>query len=258
MASPTTSQDHIVKSFDEELETINGSVLRMGGMAESQLANAIDALSRRDSERAARVIAADARIDEIEQSINEAAVGILARRQPMANDLRAIVAALKIASDVERIGDYAKNIAKRVQPLAQIPPVAPAHSIPRMAGLAQVIIKEILDAYVAQDAEKARRAWLRDAEVDEMYTSLFRELLTYMMEDPRAITPCTHLLFIAKNIERIGDHATNIAELIYYQVTGDRMEGGRPKGDDTSFQVVQQPEDSTPGKDESAGAEADE
>ena len=234
-------QEHIVKSFDEELETINGSVLRMGGLAEAQLANAIDALSRRDSERAARVIANDARIDEIEQSINEAAVGILARRQPMANDLRAIVAALKIASDVERIGDYAKNIAKRVQTLTQIPPVPPAHGIPRMASLAQVIIKEILDAYVAQDAEKARRAWLRDTEVDEMYTSLFRELLTYMMEDPRAITPCTHLLFVAKNIERIGDHATNIAELVYYQVTGERMEGGRPKGDDSSFQVVEQP-----------------
>ena len=235
-------QEHIVKSFDEELETVNGTVLRMGGMAESQLANAIDALSRRDSERAARVIAGDAKIDELEQSLNDTAVGVLARRQPMANDLRAIVAALKIASDVERIGDYSKNIAKRVQTLCQIPPVAPAHGIPRMAGLVQIIIKETLDAYVARDAEKARLAWLRDAEVDEMYTSLFRELLTYMMEDPRAITSCTHLLFIAKNIERIGDHTTNIAELIYYQVTGDRMEGGRPKGDDSSFQVVEKPD----------------
>lgn len=252
------SQDHIVKSFDEELEAINGNVLRMGGMAEAQLANAIDALSRRDSERAAQVIASDARIDEIEQSINEAAVGILARRQPMANDLRVIVAALKIASDVERIGDYAKNIAKRVQALTQIPPVPPAHSIPRMASLTQVIIKEILDAYVAQDAEKARRAWLRDAEVDEMYTSLFRELLTYMMEDPRSITPCTHLLFIAKNIERIGDHATNIAELIYYQVTGDRMEGGRPKGDETSFQVVEQPDEAAADAEETAVTEVGE
>ena len=247
-------QEHIVKSFDEELEAINGSVVRMGGMAEAQLANAVDALSRRDSERAAKVIASDARIDEIEQSLNDAAVVILARRQPMANDLRAIVAALKIASDVERIGDYAKNIAKRVQTLCQIPPVAPAHGIPRMASLVQVIIKETLDAYVAQDAEQARRAWLRDAEVDEMYTSLFRELLTYMMEDPRAITSCTHLLFIAKNIERIGDHTTNIAELIHYQVTGDRMEGGRPKGDETSFQVVESPN----GSDQSAVTEAGE
>ena len=235
-------QEHIVRSFDQELETINGSVLRMGGMAEAQLANAVDALSRRDPERANRVIASDAGIDELEQSINETAVSLLARRQPMANDLRAIVAALKIASDIERIGDYAKNIAKRVQTLTQIPPVPPAHSVPHMASLAQAIIKEVLDAYVAQDAEKARRAWMRDAEVDEMYTSLFRELLTYMMEDPRAITPCTHLLFVAKNIERIGDHATNIAELIHYQVTGDRMEGGRPKGDDSSFQVVAQPD----------------
>jgi phosphate transport system protein len=188
------------------------------------------------------VVASDERIDTLEQELNDTAVMVLARRQPVANDLRAVVAALKIASDLERIGDYAKNIAKRVQPLVQIPPVAPAHAIPRMAKIAQSIIKDTLDSYVAQDADKARAAWLRDAEVDEMYTSLFRELLTYMMEDPRAISTCTHLLFIAKNVERIGDHATNIAELIYYQATGERMEGGRPKSDDTSFQVVETPD----------------
>ena len=240
-------QDHIVSSFDDELETINGMILRMGGMAEAELANAIDALSRRDVELAARVVASDEGIDALEQELNDTAVAVLARRQPMANDLRVVVAALKIASDLERIGDYAKNIAKRVQPLAQIAPVAPAHAIPRMANIAQSIIKDTLDSYVARDAAMARAAWLRDAEVDEMYTSLFRELLTYMMEDPRAISTCTHLLFIAKNIERIGDHATNIAELIYYQVTGERMEGGRPKGDDTSFQVVDAPPGVTPG-----------
>ena len=230
-------QEHIVKSFDDELESINGTILRMGGLAEAQLATAIDALSRRDIELATKVVASDERIDELEQSLNETAVAILARRQPMANDLRLVVAALKIASDIERIGDYAKNIAKRVQPLCQIPPAPPAHAIPRMAQLTMGIIKDTLDAYVAKDADKARAAWYRDAEVDEMHTSLFRELLTYMMEDPRAITPGIHLLFIAKNIERIGDHATNIAELINYQVTGQQMEGGRPKGDDSSFHL---------------------
>ena len=244
-------QDHIVSSFDDELETLNGTILRMGGLAEAALSNAIEALSKRDEELAARVVANDERIDALEHELNDAAVAVLARRQPMANDLRVVVCALKIASDLERIGDYAKNIAKRVQPLVQIAPVATAHAIPRMAHIAQGIIKQTLDSYVALDAEKARAAWLRDAEVDEMYTSLFRELLTYMMEDPRAITPCTHLLFIAKNIERIGDHATNIAELIFYQVTGQHMEGGRPKGDDTSFQVVDAPGD---GPDEAAGA----
>ena len=250
-------QDHIVTAYDNELEAVNGMILRMGGMAEAALENAVNALSRRDVEAAAKVVAADEQIDALEQELNETAVTVLARRQPMANDLRMLVSALKIASDLERIGDYAKNIAKRVQPLVQIPPVAPAHAIPRMASIAQAIIKDTLDSYVAQDADKARAAWLRDAEVDDMHTSLFRELLTYMMEDPRAISPCTHLLFIAKNIERIGDHATNIAELIHYQVTGSHMEGGRPKSDDTSFQVVEGG-DATPGSSPDGSTETSE
>ena len=164
---------------------------------------------------------------------------VLALRQPMATDLREVIAALKISSDLERIGDYAANVAKRVVALNQIPPIPTAKAIPRMARLAQNIIKDTLDAYTARDAERAIDVWHRDEEIDEMYTGLFRELLTYMMEDPRNITPSTHLLFIAKNIERIGDHATNVAEIIHYLVTGQRMVGGRPKGDTTSFQVIE-------------------
>ena len=231
--------EHIVRSFDEELEQLNEIVVRMGGLAEAQLSDSILAISRRDGDLADRVIESDGAIDELEQKLEDNAINLLARRQPMANDLRAVVAALKIASDLERIGDYAKNIAKRAHALSQTPPVPPAYAIPRMARLVQSIIKDTLDAYIAGDAEKATDVWMRDEEVDEMYTGLFRELLTYMMEDPRNITPCTHLLFIAKNIERMGDHATNIAETIYYKVTGRRMEGGRPKSDESSFQVVE-------------------
>ncbi len=238
-----TTNDHIVKSFDDELEKLDEIIVRMGGLAEAQLASAVQALSRRDADLAERVIRNDDAIDELESQLDVTAVNLLALRQPMANDLRRVVSALKIASDIERIGDYAKNVAKRVRVLCQIPPVRPAFAIPRMAGLAQSIIKDTLDAYVAQDAQKAIEVWTRDEEVDEMYNSLFRELLTYMMEDPRHITPCTHLLFIAKNIERIGDHATNVAETIHYRVTGTHMEGGRPKGDATSFQVVLTPDE---------------
>ena len=171
---------------------------------------------------------------------------MLALRQPMAKDLRAIVAALRIAGDLERIGDYAKNVAKRTMALNQVPAVRLAASIPRMGKLVQQIIKDILDAYTERDADKAYAAWSRDEEVDGMYNSLFRELLTYMMEDPRNITPCTHILFIAKNIERMGDHATNIAETIYFVVHGVPMTETRPKGDTTSFTVVSPTDKSAP------------
>ncbi|MCG8360005.1 MAG: phosphate signaling complex protein PhoU, partial [Kiloniellales bacterium] len=197
-----SANEHIVRSFDEELEDLNEIIVRMGGLAEAQLASAIEALSKRDAELAVRVIKSDDAIDSLETQVDIKAVNVLALRQPMAVDLRRVVSALKIASDLERIGDYAKNVAKRVQVLCQSPPVRPAFAIPRMAQLAQTIIKDTLDAYVAGDVRKADEVWLRDEEIDEMYTSLFRELLTYMMEDPRHITPCTHLLFIAKNIER--------------------------------------------------------
>jgi phosphate transport system protein len=236
-----TVSEHIVRSFDDELKTLSQVVTRMGGLAETQLATAVEALQRRDTDLAERVVRGDAAIDTLEEELDERAVRLLALRQPMATDLREVISSLKISSDLERIGDYAANVAKRVMALNQIPPIPPAGGIPRMTRLVQNMIKDTLDSYATRDAERAIDVWHRDAEVDEMYTGLFRELLTYMMEDPRNITPSTHLLFIAKNIERIGDHATNIAETIHYLVTGRRMVGGRPKGDTTSFQVIAPP-----------------
>ena len=238
--------DHIVRSFDEELEHLDQIVVRMGGLAEAQLWNAIEAVVKRDAELARRVLESDHVIDDLELQLQDEAVNVLALRQPMANDLRAVVAALKIASDLERIGDYAKNVAMRAQVLSQTRQVEPVRGIPRMARLVQGIIKDTLDSYIARDAEKAIDVWIRDREVDEMHTGLFRELLTYMMEDPRSITPCTHLLFIARNIERMGDHATNVAETIHYMVTGERIEGHRPKGDRSSFQLVEAPNGEAP------------
>ncbi len=234
-----TTPEHIVRSFDEELNGLSQVLTRMGGLAETQLATAVEALTRRDTDVAKQVVAGDAAIDALEEDLDERAMRVLALRQPVATDLREVIAALKISSDLERIGDYAANVAKRVVALNQIPPIPTAKAIPRMARLAQNIIKDTLDAYSARDAERAIDVWHRDEEIDEMYTGLFRELLTYMMEDPRNITASTHLLFIAKNIERIGDHATNVAETIHYLVTGTRMVGGRPKGDTTSFQVIE-------------------
>jgi phosphate transport system protein len=209
---------HIVKSFDEELQRLRQTVAQMGGLVEAQLQAAVDALVKRDAEAAAKVVRDDARIDDLEQQLGNLVIRLLALRQPMAVDLRQIVSALKISSDLERIGDYA--------------------AIPRMARLVQQIIKDVLDSYVEQDAAKAIAAWQRDEEVDEMYTSLFRELLTYMMEDQRNIGPSIHLLFIAKNIERMGDHATNVAEDVHFLVHGRPLDQARPKGDQTSFTVV--------------------
>jgi phosphate transport system protein len=230
--------EHIARSYDQELDRLDKLLSQMGGMAEAQLSDAINALMKRDSAMAETVIASDLRVDALNREVDEFVVRMLALRQPMAKDLRAIVAALRISADLERIADYAKNVAKRTLALNQVPAVRLAASIPRMGRLVQQIIKEVLDAYVERDADKAYAAWSRDEEVDSMYNSLFRELLTYMMEDPRNITPCTHILFIAKNIERMGDHATNIAETIYFVVHGVPMLETRPKGDTTSFTVV--------------------
>jgi phosphate transport system protein len=229
---------HVVKSYDEELRRLSNTITEMGGLAESQLATAIDAVVKRDSELAASVVEGDAKVDQLQRDSDNLAIRLLALRQPMARDLREILAALKIASDLERVADYAANVAKRAIALNQTPPVRPVYALPRLAQLAQLLIKDVIDAYVARDADRAYAVWMRDAELDEMYSSLFRELLTYMMEDPRNISACTHLLFMAKNIERIGDHATNIAEDLYFLVHGTPLNEARPKGDQSSLEIV--------------------
>jgi phosphate transport system protein len=225
--------EHIIKSYDQELQRLDNTIAEMGGMAESQLAGAIDAVAKRDSDLASEVIEGDAKVDELEHEVEALVVRLLALRQPMARDLRQIVAALKTATDLERICDYAANVAKRSIILNQNAPVKPVYALPRMGTLCQSMVKDMLDAYVERDADKALSVWLRDEELDEMYTSLFRELLTYMIEDARNITPCTHLLFMAKNLERIGDHTTNIAETLYFLVHGKPLVQIRPKRDRT-------------------------
>jgi len=230
--------EHIVKSFDEALNRLDNIIAEMGGLAEAQLAEAIDVLVRRDGERAARIVDADSRIDALENEVDHQAVALLALRQPMADDLRVVISALKTSGIIERIGDYAKNVAKRTMTLSQLPPMSAAFTVARLGRLSQEMVKEVLDAYVARDVEKAELVRQRDEEVDALYTSLFRELLTYMMEDPRNITPCTHLLFVAKNLERIGDQATNIAEHVVFLVGGRTLAEDRPKGDNSSFTVV--------------------
>jgi len=232
------ASEHIVKSFSQELERLSNLITQMGGVAEAQVEAAVRAVGRRDADIAADVVRADERIDGYEMEIDAETVRLLALRQPMGPDLREILSALRIASDLERIGDYAANIAKRAIALAQVPATQPASAIPRMGKLVQEIIKDVLDAYIERDVPKAIAAWERDEELDAHYNSLFRETLTYMMEDPRYITPCTHILFIAKNLERIGDHATNVAETIYFLVEGKHLRTIRPKGDTTSYAVV--------------------
>lgn len=229
---------HIARGYDEELRKLSDAIAEMGGLAESQLGLAIEAVAKRDTELAGRVVEGDSQVDQLERDVDNLAIRLLALRQPVARDLREIFAALKIASDLERIADYASNVAKRSIALSQSPLVRPVYALPRMAHFAQMEIKDVLDAYVQRDADKAFSVWIRDAELDEMYSGLFRELLTYMMEDPRSIGSCTHLLFMAKNIERIGDHATNIAENLYYLVNGSPLEQIRPKGDVSSLEVV--------------------
>lgn len=233
------ASDHIVKSFDEQLKRLENLIAEMGGLAEVQLADAIEAMGKRDLERAEKITAADQRIDDLEVLVDQEAIALLALRQPMAKDLREIVGALKAAGMLERIGDYAKNVAKRTAVLVEMAPVPSAQTVVRLGGLAQEMIKDVLDAYIARDADKAELVRQRDKELDALHTSIFRELLTYMMEDPRSITACTHLLFIAKNIERIGDHATNIAEVIQFLVHGRVPADQRVKEDVASFTLVQ-------------------
>lgn len=225
---------HILSAFDEELQYLTRRISEMGGLAEQMCSDAVRALVNSDSALAQKVISDDVMLDGAEREIQEKAIITIARRQPVAADLREIVGSLRIAADLERVGDLGKNTAKRVIAVqGSGVPRKLARGLEHLSELALVQLKDVLDVYVSRSAEKAEVIRLRDEEIDAMYTSLFRELLTYMMEDPRNITTCTHLLFCAKNIERIGDHATNIAETIYYMTTGAQMEGERPK-DDTS------------------------
>ncbi|MEM6904868.1 MAG: phosphate signaling complex protein PhoU [Pseudomonadota bacterium] len=222
---------HIVTSFDDQLRQISARISEMGGLAEEQLSRALEAVATRDSEMATEVIANDDRIDAMETELEELTIQLLALRQPVAGDLRVIVAALKIASTLERIGDLSKNVAKRALYLNESQPLKISSSIVRMGKQTQTLVAEVLDAYTAGDTALAVSVWKRDVDIDEMYNSIFRELITYMMEDSRTIGLCSQLLFVAKNLERIGDHATFIAEMIYYVAEGQKLGDDRPKGD---------------------------
>jgi phosphate transport system protein len=228
--------EHTTKAFDTDLQELTRKVSEMGGLAEREIADAIQALTRRDSELAMRVVASDPTIDALQREIEEKAILTIARRQPMAVDLREIVASLRVANDLERIGDLAKNIGKRVGALeGDFHPTKLIRGVEHMASLVLAQLKSVLDAYGSRDIASALAVWKGDEEIDALCTSLFRELLTYMMEDPRNITFCIHLMFCAKNIERMGDHATNIAETVYYMVEGHTITEQRPKGDTTAF-----------------------
>ena len=225
-----TEGEHIVKSYDEELQHLNTTIVEMGGMTETQIQRAIESLIDRNPALAERVIQDDDNVDELNYEVDVQATRLLALRQPIASDLRTVVAALKISSDLERIADYATNIARRAIALSESPTSRRNYAIPRMARFAQQMIEKVLTAYVDRDVDKAMQVWESDSELDDMYTGLFRELLTYMIEDPRDITANTHMLFIAKHIERIGDHVTNISETIFFLVHGTRLREQRLKG----------------------------
>jgi phosphate transport system protein len=231
--------DHIVTSFDDELNGLAQKIAEMGGLAEQYVADSVSALVNRDVEKAQRVIAGDDRIDKLQREVEESAVLLIARRQPMARDLREIMAAIHIANELERVGDLAKNTAKRVIAIENnFGSQRLVAGVEHMAELSLTQLKVVLDAFASRDLASALTVWERDNEIDAMYTSLFRELLTYMMEDPRNITFCTHLLFCAKNIERIGDHATNIAENLHYLITGVTLTEARPKQDTSSLTSI--------------------
>lgn len=226
-----TTNDHIVRSFTDDLNDLSAKIGKMGGQAEAILSNSTEALVKRDSDLGLRAIEADRRVDALDADVEAAVVRMLALRQPMAIDLRAIISALKIAQALERIADHSKNNAKRALVINRAPPMEQVKSIVRLSEVAQDMLHGILGAYANNDADAAIRIRDRDEDLDLLYEGYFRECLTYMMEDSRSITSCTHLLFIAKNIERIGDHCTSIAENVYYAVTGDRLGTARPKAD---------------------------
>jgi phosphate transport system protein len=230
-------RNHIVKSYDEEQQGLLDELIRMGQMSVAQLDAALDVVERRDDKAAERVIGNDEAIDALEQQVNHDVIRLI-RRGPLAGDLRVILAALRVASDIERIGDLAANIAKRSMALNLAPPLPHTRGLDALGRMAARQVRDVLDAYVQRDGEAALRVRASDAELDTLYTGLFRELLTYMMEDARAITPCTHLLFMAKNLERIGDHATNIAENVWFLIHGEELMPPRDKRDGTSTTMV--------------------
>jgi phosphate transport system protein len=224
--------EYTVRAYGDELNQLTAEVARMGGLVEAQVADAIESIVRRDVLLGQSVIGRDEKLDQLQKEIERRAIRLIALRQPMAVDLRRTVSAIKMAWSLERTGDMAKNIAKRGLVLAEAEPLsALTRSVERMGRLVTARLKEVLDAYTNEELEPAVHVWSEDQDVDEHYNSLFRELLTYMMSDPRTIAPCAHLLFVAKNLERIGDHATNLAEIIHYLITGDDMGLERPKWD---------------------------
>jgi phosphate transport system protein len=227
--------DHISKAYDQELDQLRRLIAEMGGYCERMLTEATIALVRDDAKRAQSVIAMDPRLDELQRKVEDQAVLMLMRRQPVANDLREVVASIRIANDLERVGDLGKNIAKRsLKVQGQLQGSRAMTGVEALSKLAQTQLKDVLDAYAQSNDKAALDVWGRDGQIDALENSLFRELLTYMMEDPRNITFCTHLLFCAKNIERLGDHTTNIAETVHFLVTGRNLPTERPKGDDAA------------------------
>ncbi len=230
--------EHLVKSYDTELNRLRDMMAEMGGIVESQVALAAQAILQRDGEAAAKAVAEDSKVDALERDVEQFIIRMLALRQPMAADLRFIIASLKMTGDLERIGDYAANAAKRSIVLSQFSLPFSLAGLANMFRLVQEQLKSIIDAVGTGDPDKAIEVWRSDQAVDDVYNGIFRELITYMMEDPRNITPCTHLLFIAKNLERIGDHTTNIAETVYYAVRGETLPDARPKGDNSPYAVV--------------------
>jgi len=235
-------ETHIASAFDRDLETIQAMIIKMGGLVEDAIRDAATSLHKRDEELAEEVRRRDAAIDALEEEINDAAARVIALRAPTAIDLRVVLSVLKIASNLERIGDYAKNIAKRTTVLMQMPGIeGSTASLRRMSKEVRRMLKSALDAYIQRDADLALEVIHHDREVDQMYNAQFREFVTFMMEDPRNITPCMHLHFIAKNTERMGDHVTNVAEQVVYLVTGTVPDDDRPKGDQTSLDPVVAP-----------------
>ena len=231
--------EHISTAYDRDLEAIQTLIMKMGGLVETAILDATRSLETRDTELAETVRAGDKLIDQLEEELNEKVAQVIALRSPNAGDLRAVLTVLKISSDLERIGDYAKNLAKRTSVLVQMDAVNGASGgIRRLAQAVEKMLKDVLDAYIQHDVDLAEAVRLRDHEVDQMYNALFREFLTHMMEDPRTITACMHLHFIAKNIERMGDHVTNVAEQVIYLVTGQTPEDARPKGDRSSVEML--------------------